>query len=253
MRKFFILFKYELNKIFVSSSSYFIAAVFLAIAAVVHIFMLREFVLYDQETPFFHTFLQCFWLPVLLSVPMLTMRTFSEDYKSGLIQSMKTISVSDFAIVCSKFVSTYLFYAILWIVAGLIMGINLLIVPNLLFDASFIDITSFLGGYLYIFLAGLLFISIGIFFSSLTENQILSGMATFVAIFILFLNGQLSTFHGVIRDSIVDHAFIRPLNIFLQLDNACYGVFDSRIVILYLSLVIMFLVFTKVALERKFS
>ncbi len=251
MKKFFTLLKYELHKILVSPSSYFVSAVFLAINVAIYVFMLREFILYDQEAVFIHTFFQCFWLPVLLSVPMLTMRTFSDDYKNGTLQLTKTASVSNFAIVCSKFVAVYLFYITLWMLIGIIITITLTLVPTLLYDPSFIDIFNLLGGYYYILLSGLMFISIGLFFSSLTENQILAGMSTFVAIFLLLLNGQLLTFRGVSGD-VLNTTFLRPLNIFLQLDNACLGVFDTRIVVLYITITFGFIVFSKVSLEKKF-
>lgn len=251
MKKFFTLLRYELNKIFVSPSSYFIAAIFLSIIAALFLFMMREYIFFDQEINFVHAFFECYWLPVLLSIPMLTMRIFSDDYKTGVMQAIKTCIVPDFAIICSKFVATYFFYIILWAFVGLFIGGALILVPSLLCDPSFINPLSVVGGYIYILVSGLMFVAIGMFFSSLTENQILAGMSTFVTIFLLFINGQLLSFRQLTGNAL-NNACIRPLNLFLQLDNACFGVFDSRVVVLYLTTTFLFIFFTKTSLEKRF-
>lgn len=251
MKKFFTLLRYELTKIVVSPSSYFVVAIFLAIISAVFLFMLREYILFDQDLDFVHAFFQCYWLPALLSIPMLTMRIFSDDYRTGFMQVIKSSAVSDFAIICSKFVAVYLFYVVLWGLVGLLIGGTLIIFPSLSCDSCFISPASAVGGYLYILVSGLVFISIGVFFSSLTENQILAGMSTFVAIFLLFLNGQLFSFRKITSE-IFDSTFVRPMNFFLQLDNSCFGVFDSRVFVLYLTLTLLFIIFTKISLETKF-
>jgi hypothetical protein len=67
------------------------------------------------------------------------------------------------------------------------------------------------------------------------------------------LNGPIFTSLTFSSEKLINHAFIRPLNIFHQMDNACLGVFDTRVIVLYLSLSLLFLVFTKISLERKFN
>jgi hypothetical protein len=99
----------------------------------------------------------------------------------------------------------------------------------------------------------LLFTAIGVFFSSLTENQILAGTLSFTAIFAIFLSGPMGASLTFSRGNFMDHAFARPLNIFNQMDSACLGVFDTRVATVYLSLSLLFLAFAKVALENKIS
>ncbi|MDR2720918.1 MAG: hypothetical protein LBB15_01350, partial [Puniceicoccales bacterium] len=70
---------YEVHKLLVSPSTYFVTAVFLATLALIYAFTLREFVLTDQDFTFVHAFLRHCWVPVLIGIPLLTMRTFSED------------------------------------------------------------------------------------------------------------------------------------------------------------------------------
>ncbi|MDR1255387.1 MAG: hypothetical protein LBJ94_00440 [Puniceicoccales bacterium] len=253
MRKFCTLLKYEVHKLLVSPSTYFIAAIFLATLAFAYLFTLREFVLSDQSFTFMHAFLRQSWVSPLLAIPLLTMRTFSEDYKMGLMQSIKTTAAGDFSIVGAKFLATYLFYAALWASSLLLVFLPVLPIPTILRDGSFLAICNLIGGYSYILLAGLFFTAMGIFFSSLTENQILSGILSFVAIFATFLSGPIFSSHTLSSDTFLDRAFIRPLNIFHQMDNACWGVFDTRIIILYTTLSVLFLAFTKVSLEKKFN
>lgn len=253
MRKFYVLFKYEIHKLLVSSSTYFIGAVFMAILTLIYMFTLREFILSDQDFTFMHAFLRHCWIPVLLGVPLLTMRTFSEDYKIGMIQSIKTTSIGDFSIVVAKFLSTYLFYTALWVNSLLLVFLLPLLVPSIVSSGSFFATYNLTGGYLYILLSGLLFIAIGIFFSSLTENQVLSGSLSFIAIFAMFLSGPIFSSKVLSSGTLINHAFIRPLNIFNQMDSACLGVFDTRVFVLYVSLSLLFLAFAKIALEKKFS
>ncbi len=252
MKNFFILLKYECYKLLVSPSTYFIAAAFLFILSTIYAFLLHEFILYDQEISFIHSFFQGFWVPVLLATPLLTMRTFSEDYKSKMMYVIKSTLTSDYPIIYAKFASIVLFYIVLWLMCSILIGITVMVVPSILFDSSFINVNSFIGGYIYILFSGLLFIAIGIFFSSLTENQVLAGIATFVFLFFILIDGQFLTFHGL-NNEIINCTLVRPLNVFLQLDNACLGVVDTRVIVLYITLTLMLLTFTKVTLEKKFS
>jgi ABC-2 type transport system permease protein len=248
-----VLFSCEVHKLLVSSSTYFVAAIFLATLALIYAFTLREFVLTDQDFTFVHAFLRHCWIPVLLGIPLLTMRTFSEDYRTGIIQSVKTTSVGNFSIVLAKFLAAYLFYAAIWASSLLFIFSPPLFVPAIMQNDSFFSACNLAGGYSYILLAGLLFTAVGTFFSSLTENQILSGTLSFIAIFAVFLNGPIFTSLTFSSEKSVNHALIRPLNIFNQMDNACLGVFDTRVIVLYLVLGLLFLLFTKVALEKRFS
>ncbi|MDR0595314.1 MAG: hypothetical protein LBF94_01265 [Puniceicoccales bacterium] len=253
MKKFCVLFKYEIHKLLVSPSTYFIAAIFTAILALIYVFTLREFIVNDQDFSFAHAFLRHCWIPILLGVPLLSMRTFSEDYKTEMMQSVKTIAIGDFSIVLAKFLATYLFYTALWGSSLLLVFFPTMSVPTLMQSGSFLTTFNLVGGYFYIILSGLMFISMSIFFSSLTENQILSGSLAFIAIFATFLSGPIFSSKILSSGTFMDHAFVRPLNIFHQMDNACLGVFDTRIVVLYITLSLLFLSLTKVSLEKKFS
>ncbi|MDR2436375.1 MAG: hypothetical protein LBD33_03665 [Puniceicoccales bacterium] len=253
MRKFHVLFSYEVQKLLVSPSTYFVAAIFLATLALIYAFTLHEFVLSDQDFTFVHAFLRHCWIPVLLSIPLLTMRTFSEDYRMGIIQSLKTTSAGNFSIVLAKFLAAYLFYVSMWASSLLFIFSPSLFAPAVLQNGSFFSACNLAGGYSYTLLAGLLFTAIGTFFSSLTENQILSGTLSFTAIFAVFLNGPIFTSLTFSSEKFVNHALVRPLNIFNQMDNACLGVLDTRVITLYVVLSLLFLLFTKIALEKKFS
>jgi ABC-2 type transport system permease protein len=253
MRKFWILFKYELQRLLVSPATYFVAAAFMLILALTYIFMLHEFVLCNQDVTFVHMFLRCFLLPILLIVPILTMRTFSEDYKTGLLQSIKTTPIGNFTVVLAKFLSAYSFYIAIWTGALLFIFLSLIFVPSLANDSSFLGDCSLGGGYLYMLLLGCPLIAAGIFFSSLTENQVLSGSLSFVAILTTLLGAQMLSLKTLSSDTFLYHTLVRPLNMVLQIDSACFRVFDSRVVVLYLGLGLMFLTFTKLVLGKNFN
>jgi ABC-2 type transport system permease protein len=253
MRKFLVLLKYEIHKLLVSPSTYFVAAIFAAIVALIYLFTLREFIFRDHEFTFVHEFLRCFWLPTLLSVPLITMRTFSEDYKTGLLQLNKATPIGNFSIVFAKFLATYLFHAGLWATSLLFVFLPNFVAPSIAHSGSFFNTCNLIGGYAYLLLIGVPFTAIGLFFSSLTENQTLSGALTFIAILVLLLGEPLLSQGTVSFGTPIGHAFIRPLNVFLQMNSACFGVFDTRVIVLYASLGLLFLIFTKVSLEKNFS
>ncbi|MDR0693226.1 MAG: hypothetical protein LBF49_01475 [Puniceicoccales bacterium] len=109
------------------------------------------------------------------------------------------------------------------------------------------------GGLLFIAITGLLFVAIGIFASSLTENQIVSCMVTFFILFTLFIGGQFLADRSRITNLSLYGTYQESLNIFSQLDNFCNGVFDTRIVVFYLSTCVLTLCFSTVVVQKKLN
>jgi ABC-2 type transport system permease protein len=99
----------------------------------------------------------------------------------------------------------------------------------------------------------LLFVAIGIFASSLTENQIVSCMLTFFILLTLFICGQFFANRSQISNLTLYGTYLESLNIFSQLDNFCNGVFDSRIIVFYVSTSKLIFCFSTVAVQRKLN
>jgi ABC-2 type transport system permease protein len=178
-----------------------------------------------------------FWFLLIILVPILTMRLFSEEYKTGTIEMLLTAPVKDGDVILSKFFGVLFFYLLLWI-------------PSLLGLAIFQAVTHQavpvawipLGfSYLMVTLVGMLYLSIGLFASVLTRNQAVAAMISFTMIALLFFSGFLSY---LVRDPGWREAlsYIFTLE---QMRSFSAGLFDSRPVVFYMSGTVFFLIITR--------
>jgi ABC-2 type transport system permease protein len=245
-RAFFIQLKREFGAILLSPIAY---VIFVCLALVNGIsFMQCVFLVaqgvrdYTVMQIFFY--IAYFWFVLLVLIPALTMRLFSEEYKSGTIETLLTAPISEWDVVLSKFFAAVGFYLILW-------------APTLLYLAVFqilmrhqipISWEPIFLGYLMTLLIGMFWISIGAFTSSLTKNQIVAAILAFTMIAMLF-------FVGFIGYLIKDSSVKEMLNYIFALDHMrqySQGYFDSRPIVFYLSGTALFLALTRhVLISRK--
>ena len=108
MRKFYALLKYELYRWLVSPSTYVLFTIFCVSLLAIFALLLEDYTIHNQSMPFAQMFYMCFWLPTLIVVPALTMRSFSEDYKNEIIQSIFSTPISAQQVVLAKFFSAYI-------------------------------------------------------------------------------------------------------------------------------------------------
>ena len=130
------------------------------------------------------SFLFIDFLPVLgiiLQVPILTMRLVAEERRTGSLEVLLTAPVNEWPVVLSKFLATWLFFLLCWAPAGLYLIALRLEVP-----APF-DYRPLLSFYLCLAAQGLAFVGLGLFFSTLTRNQIIAAVLSFVVMLLLFL------------------------------------------------------------------
>ncbi|WP_439631719.1 ABC transporter permease [Gemmata sp.] len=117
------------------------------------------------------------FLPVfalLLQVPVLTMRLVAEERRTGSLEVLLTAPVDETPVVLSKFLATWLFFLISWLPLGLFL-ISLRLETGVPFDYR-----PLLSFYLCLATQGLAFIGMGLFFSTVTRNQIIAAVLTFV-------------------------------------------------------------------------
>lgn len=118
---------------------------------------------------------------LLLIIPMLSMRLYSEERRSGTIELLFTYPLKDFEILFGKFLSTFI----------LICVILLFTLPGVLILCVFgnVERNILFSGYLGLLLLASSFISVGLFTSSLTENQIVAAVLSFGLLLLLFVIG----------------------------------------------------------------
>ncbi len=173
---------------------------------------------------------------VLFVIPMITMRSFSEEKKSGTMELLLTSPVTNWQLILGKFLASFTLYFVMVMVTFLFM-VFLLIWGN----PSLVPI---LISYLGILLMGLVLVALGNFISSLTENQIVAAVGTFGATMFLWVIGFAGDFAGKVFGEIFKY-----LSIVNHFDDFSKGVFDTNHLVYYLSLTFLMLFFTYQSIE----
>ena len=127
-----------------------------------------------------------YWLSVLMLAPLLTMRAFSEEKRTGTIEVLLSAPVTDAQVVVAKFLGAWSSFGALWGLTGFYF--------LLLRTYTRLDWGPILTGYLATILLGGLFIAIGILASSLTRNQVVAAVMGFALMMVLFSVGFLDVF-----------------------------------------------------------
>ncbi len=161
---------------------------------------------------------------VLFLMPMVTMRTYSEEKRSGTIELLLTSPLSDFQIIMGKFLGAMALYCVMLAVTLIHMAI--------LFIYGRPEWKPILTSYIGLLLLGGCFISLGLFISSLTKNQIVAGMVTFAVFLFLWIITWIGSFSGPTVDKLTTY-----LSIIDHLDDFGKGVIDTTHVIYYLSFI----------------
>jgi len=176
---------------------------------------------------------------ILFLLPMITMRTYAEEKRSGTIELLLTSPVTDIEIVAGKFLGAVGFFVALLSVTLLNMAI--------LFWHGSPAVAPVLTGYLGLLLMGSCFISIGLFVSSTTKNQVVAGAATFVVALLLWIISWLGTSFGPTTASVLSY-----LSITEHFDDFGKGVIDTTHLVYYLSVITfgLFLTVKSVDTER---
>jgi ABC-type transport system involved in multi-copper enzyme maturation permease subunit len=116
---------------------------------------------------------------VLLIIPILTMRALSEEKRTGTLEVLLTIPVDEWSVVLSKFLGTLIFFLLLW-VPWLVFLLTIRVEGNEPFQ-----LTPLLSFLVALTCMGANFVAMGLFFSSITRNQIISAVLTFAGMFAL--------------------------------------------------------------------
>jgi ABC-2 type transport system permease protein len=161
---------------------------------------------------------------VLFLMPMVTMRTYSEEKRSGTIELLLTSPVTDFQIIIGKFLGAMALYACMLAVTLLHIG--------LLFVYGHPEWKPIVTTYIGLLLFGGCFVSLGLFISSLTKNQIVAGMVTFAVFLLLWIITWIGSFSGPTVDKITQY-----ISILDHLDDFGKGVLDTTHLIYYLSFI----------------
>jgi ABC-2 type transport system permease protein len=177
-------------------------------------------------------------LVFLFFIPAITMRLLAEEKKSGTLELLTTRPVRDVEIVLGKFLACWTLLAAA-LAPTLLYFITLLLLGNP-------DVGPIVTGYVGLFLMGGVYIAIGLFASSLTENQIIAFIIGFLIVLALFLADKVLMY---VPSSIA--SILEFLAIDYHFSSIARGVIDSRNIIYFGSLLGFALMLTTVSLQRR--
>ena len=175
---------------------------------------------------------------MLLLAPLLTMRLFAEEKKTGTIELLLTFPINDIDVVLGKYLACF--------IVLLTMIVLTATYPILLVILGEPEVMPIITGYLGLILLGAAFISLGIFTSSLTENQIVSASISFGMLFFFWLIS-----YSVALVSAGFGQVLRYLSINEHIESLSKGVMDTEDIIYYLCFIVLFLFLTLRSLETK--
>ena len=175
---------------------------------------------------------------ILFIMPMITMRTYSEEKRSGTIELLLTSPVSDVEIILGKFFGALGLYTAMLLMTLLYIAI--------LFVYGNPEWRPLVAAYLGLLLMGGAFLSIGLLISSTTNNQIVAGVVTFVVFLMLWIIGWFADSAG---------PTIGPLTSYLSItehfDDFAKGIIDTKHVVYYLSLITFGLFLTSKSVDTE--
>ena len=252
MRGFCPVYGKEMYRIFASPIFYVVAFIFLALAGYFFYSAVAYYSLLSFQAgrnPFLgqqlnlgemvlEPFFGSIGIVLLLMVPLITMRLFAEEKKTGTVELLLTYPISDRGAVLGKFT------AALSVVALILTGT----LPAMVVLSAFTTLpwATIFSGYLGLVLMSSAFVSLGVLASSLTQNQIVAAAITFGALLLLWIIGWAQTLAGQEVGSVFVY-----LSLLSHFESFTKGVLDSRDILYYGLFVTFFLFATLRVLESR--
>jgi ABC-2 type transport system permease protein len=224
----------ELRSFFNSAVAYVILTLFLLIAG----WFFSSSVFLVGQADMRDVFSVIVPLIYLFFIPAVTMRVIAEEKKTGTIELLVTMPVRDIEIVLGKYLAT-----LILLVVGLFLTLAYPLTISILGDP---DGGALIGGYLGLFLMGATYLSIGVFTSGLTQNQIVAFITGFAVIFVFFMLDKVIMFFPGAIASVLEYASVS-----YHFNNLARGVIDTRDLVYYLTLIGLFLFLAVRSLESR--
>ncbi|MDZ4814988.1 MAG: ABC transporter permease [Verrucomicrobiota bacterium] len=183
MRSFWTMFKRELASFFFSPIIYVVGGLLMMLLGWTFVLLVLDMANGEREAPVTTWFFNMFWLPALILPAVISMRLLAEEKKTGTLEMLVTAPVTDWQIVLSKFFAGLAVYAIVW-VPSIFYGLALRFLVGASAGVEFSPLfCSFFG----VVLNASVMIGFGILASSVTRNQIIAAVLTFVFVFVYLI------------------------------------------------------------------
>ena len=249
MRNVIVIFKKELKSYFASPIAYLLLTIFAVIFGFFFYSATRFFVMQGMQMQMMGRGMpmdvnEYVIRPLLTNasviglflIPMITMRLYAEEKRSGTIELLMTSPVRDLEIVLGKWLAALVLYTAILGVSGINLGI--------LFAFGRPDWKPILVGFLGLLLQGGCLLAIGTFISTMTRNQIIAGGATFAVCLMLWVLDWVSAYDQSAWGKVISY-----LSVVTHFEPFSKGVVDSKDVIFYLSMIFFGLFLTARSVE----
>jgi ABC-2 type transport system permease protein len=238
---FYPIFKKEVKSFFGSWIAYILLAVFLLISGYFFYTDLIFFVIWegnDLQEGLWQFYFHDSRFIMLLMIPLITMRVFSEEKKTGTAELLFTFPLKDSEIIFGKFFACIFTLAVM-------LGCTITYPVCLCFFHK-VDAGPVAAGYLGLFLIGCSFISIGVFISSLTENQIVSAFVTFITILFFWV---VAWNEGIANETLIN--IFLHISLFDHFYSFARGTIETKDIIYNIVFTVFFLFLTFKSLESR--
>jgi ABC-2 type transport system permease protein len=242
MSNIWILFKRELMSFFYSPIAYIVLVGVLLANGLGFLILIQFINEQPSDIGIFQVFFNWFfcWLTQIVMIPLITMRLFAEERKTGTFESLMTAPLKNTEYVLAKFLAGYTFYVVVWAPT---------VVYFVLVDAfatTPMELAPVYGGFIGLGLVGLLAVAIGCLSSSLTSNQIVAAVITFTLLGGLLLASFLPySVTGRLQEGLQYYSIVHHMEELVQ------GSLDWRRVVFYLSGCVFFLFLTYKVVEAR--
>lgn len=228
------IFRRELNSFFKSSIAYIFLSVF---------FVCSGYFFYGgplrAATADMSSMFSALFMVILILIPVLTMKLLSEEKKQKTDQGLLTAPISLWSIVLGKY------FAALTLCT---MGISIIFVYALILSYfGAVLWTTVIANFLALFLLGAAFIAVGLFVSSLTENQMSSAVASFLALMLLYMIDSIAS---LFQTEAIKNVLV-SLSFYTRYMEFTMGMFNLSSVIFYISAAFLFNFFSVRVLEKR--
>lgn len=228
------IFRRELGAFFTSGIAYVFLAVFYLLAGV----FFNMYTLSSSTTDMSGMFSMLFAVIIFL-IPILTMKSFSEEKKQKTEQGLLTAPVGLGGIVLGKYLATIIMY---------ICGVSIVLIYALILSYfGSVDWGILFSNYFALILLGAAFISIGMFISSLTENQVVAAVGSICSLLFLCLIDILTNYISI--DFITD--ILNSLSFYTKYYEFTCGIFNLSSVLFYISTAVIFNFLTVRVFEKR--
>jgi len=236
MNPFFWLWKKELAGYFLSPIAYVMSFCFLGLTGL-SFWRLADMLAFGDSITTARQWMfgsPVLWFSMPVIIPLLTMRIFAEEKRTGTIETLLSAPISETAVVLAKFAGALTFFVFMWSPTLL----YLLALHGLAPDTGLVDAGAAASGYLGVLLIGACFIALGMLASALTSNQVVAAVISFATLCFLFFFTLFAAFAA--RNETLRMVGERFCSYAHTLDFS-RGLVDSRAVVLYLSVTALLL------------